>query len=155
MIGCRPCPAHVRPHAKGLALRVAEKIALIERGPFATSTAWRQISDEVAGAVVLAEWPPGSGSFAIYPESGKKAGEGNGVVPIKTKPMSVLKAAGWRLEFPWEVGERPGPAATTERAVERAVKGSRPGDIDAARMYSEGLVVVEWERAMSAARTVH
>lgn len=126
-------------------MRVVETIALIERGPFAKSAEWRVISDEVSAAVSQAEWPVGAGTFTIYPESGKKSGEGNGVVPIKAKSMAVLKAAGWSLEFPWAVGERPDPAAVVTRVVERAVKGSRPGDIDAARKFPEGLVVVEWE----------
>jgi hypothetical protein len=126
-------------------LKVVERIALIERGAFAASLAWRQIRDEVVHAVEQAEWPVGSGSFTIYPQSGKKSGEGNGVVPIKAKPMAMLKAAGWSLEFPWAVGERPDEAAVVERVIERAVKGSRPGDIDAARNFSQGLVVVEWE----------
>ena len=129
----------------GELMKVVERVDLIATGPFAASVEWREISDQVRAAVEQAEWPVGAGTFTIHPESGKKSGMGNGVVPIKAKPMAVLKAAGWHLEFPWEMGERPDPAAKVKRAAERAKKGTRPGDIDAARSFSQGLVVVEWE----------
>jgi len=52
--------------------------------------------------------------------------------------MEVLAKAGWTLEYPWEVTTRTG--ATADRR-----KGLRPGKIDAAKRYPQGLVVVEWE----------
>lgn len=116
-------------------MRITETISLIGKGPFSTSAAWAQVRDEVHSAVELAEWPVGSGSFSIYPESGKKSGMGNGVVPIKAKPMAYLQNADWQLEWPWEV---------VEAGADRK-KGSRPGKIDAAKSLAEGLVVVEWE----------
>lgn len=64
---------------------------------------------------------------------------GKGTVSIKAKPMSVLQADGWTLEYPWEVAAK---AGVTGRG---RAKGSRPGDIDAAKQFPDGLVVVEWE----------
>ncbi len=52
--------------------------------------------------------------------------------------MKVLKDAGWTLEYPWEVATKTGVTADKR-------KGTRPGDIDAAKQFDQGLVVVEWE----------
>jgi len=49
-------------------------------------------------AVCAADWPPGSGKFIIYPESGKKSGEGNGVKPIKNEAIAPLRTFGWQAE---------------------------------------------------------
>ena len=119
-------------------MRIAETVALLQRGEFAESAEWRAIRDTIHAAIVQAEWPVGTGSFTIYPESGKKSGEGNGVVPIKAKPMQLLKAAGWVLEYPWDVATKTAPAGKNG-------KGTNPGDIDAAKQFPQGLVVVEWE----------
>ena len=124
--------------AGGSTVKIAEIVPILNRGAFSQSHEWSEIRATVHSAIRQAEWPVGSGSFTIYPESGKKSGEGNGVVPIKAKPMQVLKNAGWKLEYPWEVATKTGE--TTDRR-----KGTRPGDIDAAKQYPQGLVVVEWE----------
>jgi len=39
------------------------------------------------------DWPRGSGTFTIYPELGKKRGDGNGV-PIKLGLMEKLERRG-------------------------------------------------------------
>lgn len=98
-----------------------------------------EFSEYVLPRPELRPWPVGTGSFIIHPESGKKSGQGNGVVPIKAKPMKVLKENGWALEYPWEVATK---AGVTGRG---RAKGTRPGDIDAAKQFDQGLVVVEWE----------
>lgn len=87
-------------------MKISETVALLQRGAFAESAEWATIRATIHDAIEQAEWPAGSGSFTIYPESGKKSGEGNGVVPIKAKPMQVLKAAGWALEYPWDVANQ-------------------------------------------------
>ena len=119
-------------------MKIAEIVVLLERGAFAKSAEWAAIRNTIPAAIMQGEWPVGSGSFTIHPESGKKSGEGNGVVPIKAKPMQVLKAAGWTLEYPWDV-------ATKGAAPGKKGKGTKPGDIDAAMQFDKGLVVVEWE----------
>jgi hypothetical protein len=121
-----------------MSMKIIETVALLQRGEFAESAEWRSIRDTIHAAIVQAEWPVGSGSFTIYPESGKKSGKGNGVVPIKAKPMQILKAAGWTLEYPWDV-------ATKAVLPGKRGKGTKPGDIDAAKQFQQGLVVVEWE----------
>lgn len=119
-------------------MRIVETVVLLSRGEFGASAEWAAIRDKIHSAITAAEWPVGSGSFTIYPESGKKSGEGNGVVPIKAKSMRLLFEDGWTLEYPWEVATRTGKTGSRE-------KGSRPGDIDAAKVFDQGLVVVEWE----------
>lgn len=116
-------------------MKIVETVVLLSRGEFAESDAWASIRKSVHGAIEQAEWPVGSCSFTIYPESGKKSGQGNGVVPIKSKPMQVLKDDDWTLEYPWDVAQS---------QVKRK-KGAKPGDIDAAKQFPDGLVVVEWE----------
>ena len=124
-------------------MKIAESIELIHRGKFSTSEQWRTIRTSIHNAIKQAEWPVGRGEFIIHPESGKKSGQGNGVVPIKAKPMKVLKDDGWMLEHPWAITNRADDQeAETE---EKRRKGSKPGNIDAAKHYDNGLVVVEWE----------
>lgn len=119
-------------------MKIVETVLLLQRGAFAQSPEWQTIRGDIHAAIMQAEWPVSSGKFSIYPECGKKSGEGNGVVPIKAKPMQVLKAAGWTLEYPWEVAKR-------EHTLVKRAKGSKPGNIDAAKQFDQGLVVVEWE----------
>ncbi|KIC38586.1 hypothetical protein RA27_19350 [Ruegeria sp. ANG-R] len=120
-------------------MKIIETVVLLNRGAFAASPQWAQIRDEIHDAITKAEWPVGSGAFTIYPESGKKSGQGNGVVPIKAMPMKVLKDNGWTLEYKWGVATKTGTTAKGRK------KGARPGDIDAAKQFDQGLVVVEWE----------
>jgi hypothetical protein len=127
-----------RAFGYGSLMKIAETVVLLSRGAFAQSAEWKAIRETIHAAIVQAEWPVGTGSFTIHPQSGKKSGEGNGVVPIKAKPMKVLKDAGWTLEYPWEVATKTGVTADKR-------KGTRPGDIDAAKQFDQGLVVVEWE----------
>jgi len=58
---------------------------LIARGPFSESKLWIEIRNKLIKAIKSIDWPSGSGKFTIYPQSGKKHGEGNGVIPIKKK----------------------------------------------------------------------
>ena len=117
-------------------MKIKQNVILLERGAFATSPEWVAIRVEIHAAIETAEWPVGAGSFKIYPESGKKSGQGNGVVPIKAKPMSVLAKDGWTLEYPWTVAGK---------STGLSGKGTKPGNIDAAKDFPAGLVVVEWE----------
>ncbi|MEM7664558.1 MAG: hypothetical protein AAF250_01760 [Pseudomonadota bacterium] len=119
-------------------MKIVETVVLLRRGEFGNSPEWAAIRDKVHSAIVQADWPIGSGTFTIYPESGKKAGEGNGVVPIKAKPMKALEEDGWILEYKWDVAKKTVPAGKRK-------KGTQAGDIDAAKLFDDGLVVVEWE----------
>ncbi len=117
-------------------MKINQNVILLDRGAFASSPQWAAIRAEIHAAIEKAEWPVGTGSFKIHPESGKKSGKGNGVVPIKAKPMRVLAEGGWTLEYPWTVAGK---------STGLNGKGTKPGNIDAAKEYPEGLVVVEWE----------
>lgn len=46
-------------------------------------------------AIKRVAWPPRTKKRVIYPESGKKRGEGNEVKPIKEGLISQLKQSGW------------------------------------------------------------
>ena len=122
-------------------MQIVHVETLISRGPFAESAKWSAIREQIHTAVRGAEWPPGSGSFTIYPQSGKKRGEGNGVTPIKDftiheltgdKPrfsqLGHTPSDEWVAEYPWPVGER-----------------VRPGNMDAAYVWPDGVVCLEWE----------
>jgi len=74
------------------------------------------------------EWPVGSGSFTIYPQSGKKRGEGNGVRPIRNEFVRDLKLHGWVIE------------GKAKNALDEAI-----GDFDAVLPGPEKPIVVEWE----------
>lgn len=79
-------------------------------------------------AIQAVVWPTGATEFTIYPQSGKKRGEGNGVKPIKDAAITYLVGEGWKANYAWPVGT-----------------GKSPGNIDAAIQASQGLVGFEWE----------
>ncbi|MEK7403561.1 MAG: hypothetical protein AAB225_00495 [Acidobacteriota bacterium] len=109
-------------------MKIVAVHTLISVGSYAKSRHWRQARDEIRTAVRSCEWPPGSGSFTIYPESGKKRGEGNGVKPIRYRFVADLESRGW------EIG---GPA--------KNALGKGLGAFDAVIAGPEGPIVVEWE----------
>lgn len=59
-----------------------------------SSPEWKTACDQVQQAVLATDWPHGSGTFTIHPESGKKRGQGNGVVPIKLPCLEKLRELG-------------------------------------------------------------
>ncbi len=97
-------------------------------GPYSRSEHWRRTRQEIHAAVRKCEWPPGSGSFTIYPQSGKRRGEGNGVKPIRDCFIADLKSRGWTIE------------GRAKNALNQAL-----GDFDAVLAGTEKPVVVEWE----------
>ena len=101
---------------------------LIASGEFSRSQEYADINSVLLAAVRAVDWPPGSGKFIIYPESGKKRGEGNGVTPIKHGLMRHLGEKSWELECRLDV------------AVSH-----RPGKLDAVLRTSKGPFAVEWE----------
>ncbi|MFM6454083.1 MAG: restriction endonuclease [Planktothrix sp.] len=58
-----------------------------------------QAKKQVENAIQQVDWPLGTGTFSIYPESGKKKGEGNGVKPIKDNFIKDLEEQGWSPEL--------------------------------------------------------
>jgi len=101
---------------------------LISTGEFSTSSAWRDVKNQITEAIRSVEWPLGSGSFTLHDQLGKKRGEGSGVKPIKDACMRHLRENGWSLETPVRI-------ATVRR----------PGNMDATLPIGRRLFCVEWE----------
>ena len=109
-------------------MKIIKTERLIDVGMFSSSEEWKRIDDHIRQAIMSIEWPPGSGSFVLYDQPGKKRGEGNGVKPIKEACMHRLESLGWSLETPVDV-------ATVKR----------PGPMDATLLVGNRLFCVEWE----------
>ena len=92
-------------------MKIVRTEVLIDAGGFGDSAEWRRRYDEICESIRTIEWPPGSGSFTLHDQSGKKRGEGSGVTPIKKACMLRLQQFGWTLETRIDVAtvKRPGP----------------------------------------------
>lgn len=109
-------------------MKIVKVETLISAGPFPQSKYWRKIRNNIHGEIKGMDHPTGSGKFTIYPESGKKRGEGNGVVPIKKGLIERLVQNGWKSEEPMNIATR-----------------KKPGNLDAVLYSSEGNIALEWE----------
>lgn len=109
-------------------MKIVRVETLVSKGRFAASREWAALRQALHQAVRRVSWPPGSGKFTIFPESGKKRGRGNGVKPIKEGLMVALARGGWKLEQPLDL-------ATAKK----------PGKLDAVFDSAYGPVAVEWE----------
>ncbi|HUE52657.1 MAG TPA: hypothetical protein VMO80_09970 [Terriglobales bacterium] len=109
-------------------MKIVHVETLLSCGSYAASAHWAKTRKSIHRAVKKCVWPPGSAKFTIYPEGGKKRGEGNGVVPIKTEFINQLRKQKWTLE---------GKA--------KNFLGQGLGDFDAVIVGPEGPIVVEWE----------
>lgn len=109
-------------------MKIMRVETLLESGAFAASKEWRGTRKQLHSAIRSVVWPEGTDKFTIYPQSGKKRGEGNGVKPIKYGLMRQLAELGWNLEVPLEIS---------------SVK--RPGNLDAVLHTLNGPIAVEWE----------
>lgn len=109
-------------------MRIKRVETLICCGDFSESEDWSRTRTSLHKAVTEVDWPPGTGKFTIYPESGKKRGKGNGVKPIKNGLIVELTRQGWKPEEPLNI-------ATV----------SRPGKLDSVLYTSYGPVALEWE----------
>jgi len=109
-------------------VRIVEHEVLIDASGFSASIECKANLAVVQRSIKLMDWPPGSGSFTLFEQSGKKTGEGNGVKPIKSIFMTKLQAEGWSLETEVDI-------ATLKR----------PGPIDASIPCRGKLFCVEWE----------
>jgi hypothetical protein len=110
-------------------MRLLEYHDILNPELFKQSPALREAWEDVREAVALTDWPHGSGTFSIYPESGKKSGQGNGVKLIKVPCIRALRERGWRVEELPDVGSNV----------------LRTGDLDALKVAPEGYVAFEWE----------
>ncbi len=109
-------------------MKIKKIHVLIKEGQFPSSNEFSLIMNQIKDSIQSVEWPPGSGSFTLYPQSGKKRGEGNGVKPIKHVFIKYLEKFGWKLETKLDI-------ATVYR----------PGPIDATFKLNNKYFAVEWE----------
>jgi len=109
-------------------MKIQQIEKLINNGSFAHTDTWRRIEKYILKEIGAMDHPIGRGKFLLYPESGKKRGEGNGVTPIKISLMNRLAQHGWKLEEPLPIATR-----------------RLPGKFDAVYYSSEGTIVLEWE----------
>lgn len=110
-------------------MKIAETVDVISRGSFPSSRDWKRACRHVKLAVRATDWPHGSGMFTIHPQSGKKRGEGNGVVPIRVPCVKKLRDLGWQIE----------QLPTIESGV------IETGDLDALFESPSGYIAFEWE----------
>jgi hypothetical protein len=108
-------------------MKITRVETLISAGPFAASKEWRSVRKYLHKAIQAVDWPVGSGIFTIYPESGKRRGEGNGVTPIKHQLIIELIAKGWGPEKPLDIAIH------------------CPGKLDAILQSQSGPIAFEWE----------
>jgi hypothetical protein len=110
-------------------MKLLEYHDILNEDLFSKSTSLDSAWQDVQAAIALTDWPHGSGSFSIYPESGKKSGRGNGVKLIKVPCIQALQARGWLVEQLPNIGS--------------SVLGT--GDLDALKLTGDGFVAFEWE----------
>ena len=112
-------------------MRIISIYDLFDHGGIASSETGSAVLEEIDSCIRAVVWPPGSDKFTIFPESGKKRGEGNGVKPIKDMFAVEAEARDWVLEakFP----------------IETLDDESNFGPMDASKKTELGLAVVEWE----------
>ena len=109
-------------------MKIVREETLLSCGKYAASAEWKTIRKRLHNAIRKGDWPRGSGTFTVYPESGKARREGNGVIPIKLGLMKELHRQGWKLEEPLDI-------ATLKK----------PGKLDAVLYTDYGPVALEWE----------
>lgn len=109
-------------------MKIVREETLISVGEYARSAKWKRSRQKLYKAIRGVDWPRGSGSFTIHPESGKKRGKGNGVTPIKNGLMEELRRQGWKLQEPLDIAIL-----------------QRPGKLDAVLYTPFGPVALEWE----------
>ncbi|MGC9969801.1 MAG: hypothetical protein ABSE56_04345 [Bryobacteraceae bacterium] len=109
-------------------MRIVRVETLLSRGPYPKSRHWKRTRKTIHEAASRCCWPPGSGSFTIYSESGKNRGERNGVLPIKREFVEHLRDKGWAIE------------GKAKSAMGRCVR-----HFDAVIAGPDGPIVVEWK----------
>jgi hypothetical protein len=109
-------------------MQIKHHVTLINKGEFPKSEEFKSIINEINTSITKVVWPLNSDKFIIYPESGKKRGEGNGVKPIKNEFVKYLQNSGWELETKFNFA---------------TVRGL--GGIDATRKVGSKHFAVEWE----------
>lgn len=95
------------------------------------------VEKDIKDAIALIRWPPESDSFALYPDTGRGRGQGNGVGPIKSAFILHLRERGWVPEhqrfdahysfssdtLPFAVEWETGNISSSHRAINRLALG--------------------------------
>lgn len=117
------------PNVEQFPIKIAQRHALVNLNRWRSTGA---ALAEIENAIHAIRWPPHGKDFAIFPESGKARGEGNGVVPIRQAFVAELRDKGWTPEMPFP--------------LEGVKDGARFGPMDAARKFGkQPPFVAEWE----------
>lgn len=120
-------------------MKIVSWTTLVDQGGYTSTPEFSYVEAHLAAAIAEVSWPVGADDFAVYPESGKARGMGNGVVPIKTGFANAIAARGWELE----------KRAPKVDGSEATVKGSLPGAFDAHYTFGHhselGPFAAEWE----------
>jgi hypothetical protein len=106
---------------------IKQRKTLLDAGGFSKTSEFSLIKNSIETAIKMVVHPPGSSQFTIYPQSGKRRGEGNGVKPIKNEFINHLVSLGWI------------PEGTHHTIV------NGPGPFDASYPVKDKYFVVEWE----------
>ena len=112
-------------------VQIVEEIHVLDVGGARLAPNVKRALDEIRIAIASVVWPPGSDSFTVHPESGKKSGEGNGVRPIRDAFVIAAEELGWTSESPFPLSTPPGSSSF--------------GSTDAAKEMDTGAFLVEWE----------
>jgi hypothetical protein len=110
-------------------MKIVEWHDILNAARFARSSVLAKAWWEVQAAIAATDWPHGSGTFTIYPQSGKKRGQGNGVVPIKIPCVRKLLELGWQRECLPRIR---GGVLTC-------------GELDAMKLTKKGGIAFKWE----------
>lgn len=109
-------------------MRIVHIETLLNTGAFSQSSEWKKLRGYILEEIEKIDWPIGSGKFTIYPQSGKKRGEGNGVKHIKDSFVKRLVASGWEAEGSLDFQEKGGP-----------------GKLDLLKEITDHRIAIEWE----------
>lgn len=112
-------------------MRIVEELDVLDAGKIKNAHDVVVALDEVRAGIDAVVWPSGSDRFTIYPESGKKHGQGNGVKPIRDAFVLTMHERGWQQEAPFPIQPEFGE--------------SRIGAVDLAKQTAQGWILVEWE----------
>lgn len=84
-------------------MRIIEEIDLVDIDDCKATLDISRATEEIRQAIRALVWPSGADRFNIFPQSGKKSGEGNGVRPIRDAFVLALEEQGWDSEVKFPV----------------------------------------------------
>jgi hypothetical protein len=76
-------------------MRLVKWETVLDRPSAQFANVREHLFDDLRAAIEAVVWPPGTSTFTINTQSGKKRGEGSGVKPIKEAFVALLESRGW------------------------------------------------------------